>query len=62
MTLPIQASATALAAVAKAKPTHDPNPAQEAKADTSEPKGADFGAMVAGFAKAQGGKPAATPA
>jgi hypothetical protein len=49
------------AAISLGKPAHDPNPAQRAKAAEPAVKGAEFGAMVAAFAKAQGGKPASEP-
>ncbi|HEX7761432.1 MAG TPA: hypothetical protein VF459_18140 [Caulobacteraceae bacterium] len=58
MTLPIHASSTALAATVKAKPTHEPNPAHQARAEHPDAKGADFGALVASLAKTRGDKPA----
>ena len=46
MSLSIHASATAVAAVAKPKAEHDPNPAKQAKAADPAVKGAEFGALV----------------
>ena len=49
MSLSVHASAHAVAAHAK----NHPNPAQQAKAADPAVKGADFGALVAQFAKAR---------
>jgi hypothetical protein len=57
MSLSIHASSAAVAALAKSKPDHDLNPAKQAKAADPAVKGADFGALVAQFAKAKHAAP-----
>ena len=46
-------AASHAAAAANLKPDHPLNPAQQARAAAPSAKGADFGALVAGFAKAK---------
>jgi hypothetical protein len=61
MSLSVHASSHAVAALAKSKPEHDLNPAQQARAADPAAKGADFGALVSQFAKAKHAAPVTPP-
>ena len=56
MALSVNASPTAVTALAREKAAPLPNPAQQAKAAEPAVKAADFGALVASFAKERGGR------